>query len=360
MKHAGKHEGTYIRVGSTNRKASVEMIEELERQKRRISFDSLPVYDLNINDLDFSRFKKEFKEKSNKEIKGDILKNKGLLYTERDKTYPRNAAILLSDSPAKKQYFPYAKIECARFKGSNKNVFLDQLTIEEPLFAAIEPCITFIKKNIALGSTIGEIYREDRWEYPIEAVREAVINAVIHRDYSILGSDIKVAIYDDMLEITSPGPLPDLLSFNELGTGRSEIRNRVIAPIFKDMTLIEGWGIGFQKMREYIREYPELELILQEVGHSFQVQFIKKGTKLKTGKGLSQGRVKAESGTKQGLSKDQVGTKSGLTKGKTESAYGLKPEQFKLLQTCIDAKAIIDLLKIFKRSNRSKFRTLDL
>lgn len=71
-----------------------------------------------------------------------------------------------------------------------------------------------------------------------------MINAVIHRDYAILGSDIKVAIYDDMLEITSPGPLPDALSFEELGTGRSEIRNRILAPIFKDLKLIEAWGSG--------------------------------------------------------------------------------------------------------------------
>ena len=97
-------------------------------------------------------------------------------------------------------------IECARFKGAERRVFLDQLTIEEPIFASIEPCMAFIKKNIALGSTIGEIYREDRWEYPLEAIREALINAVIHRDYAILGSDIKVAVYDDMLEITSPVP----------------------------------------------------------------------------------------------------------------------------------------------------------
>jgi len=316
LKNAGKHEGTYIRIGSTNRKASIDMIEELERQKRRISFDSLPVYDLHLQDLDLSRFKKEFKEKSGKGIKGDILKNKGLLHEERDKVYPRNAAILLSDSPLRKQYFPYAKIECARFKGTKKMVFLDQLTIEEPLFASIEPCITFIKKNIALGSTIGEIYREDRWEYPIEAVREAVINAVIHRDYSILGSDIKVAIYDDMLEITSPGPLPDLLSFDELGTGRSEIRNRVIAPIFKDMTLIEGWGTGFQKMKEYLSEYPELDLILQEVGHAFQVQFIKKGTK--------QASSRNQVGTMQGPSRDQAGIKSET--GKVQSQGRVRAE----------------------------------
>ena len=66
------------------------------------------------------------------------------------------------------------------------------------------------------------MYREERWEYPLEAVREAITNAVIHRDYSVLGNDIKVAIFDDMLEITSPGQLPETLSIEKL-SGRSLI-----------------------------------------------------------------------------------------------------------------------------------------
>ena len=143
--------------------------------------------------------------------------------------------------------------------------------------------MAFIKKNIALGATIGEIYRQERWEYPLEAVREALINAIIHLDYAILGSDIKVAIYDDMLEITSPGPLPDSLPIEELGTGRNEIRNRILAPIFKDLKLIEAWGSGIQKMLDELADYPEIELKLQEAGHTFQVQFVKKGPKKELG-----------------------------------------------------------------------------
>jgi predicted HTH transcriptional regulator len=155
--------------------------------------------------------------------------------------------------------------------------------------------MAFIKKNIALGSTIGEIYRNDQWEYPLEAIREALINAIIHRDYAILGSDIKVAIYDDMLEITSPGPLPDALPVEELGTGRSEIRNRVLAPIFKALKLIEAWGSGIQKIRKELDQYPEIGLILQEVGSAFQVQFVKMDLD-RAESGQSQGRVEAESG----------------------------------------------------------------
>ena len=78
----------------------------------------------------------------------------------------------------------------------------------------------------------------------------------------------------------------------ELGTGRSEIRNRVLAPIFKDLKLIEAWGSGIQKIRKEVDKHPEIELILQEVGSAFQVQFVKKGSR--------QGRVGAESEQSQG------------------------------------------------------------
>lgn len=276
LKRHGKHGGTYIRVGSTNRKASLESIEALERQRRKVSFDSLPVYDCPLKEVDLSDFKRTYRALTGKSVRSPQFQNMGLLHPERDQVMPTHAALLLSGSPVKKRYFPYAtKVECARFKGTDKRVFIDQATIDGPVHEAVEPCIAFIKKNIALGATIGEIYREDRWEYPLEAVREALINAIIHRDYDILGSDIKVAVYDDMLEITSPGPLPDALPIEELGTGRSEIRNRVLAPIFKDLKLIEAWGSGIQKMHNELADYPEIELKLHEAGHAFQAQFKK-------------------------------------------------------------------------------------
>ena len=207
----------------------------------------------------------------------------------------------------------------------NRPDFLDQ-----PESRRLEFKEAFIKKNIALGSTISEIYRKDQWEYPLEAIREALINAIIHRDYAILGSDIKVAIYDDMLEITSPGPLPDALPVEELGTGRSEIRNRVLAPIFKELKLIEVWGSGIQKIRKELEQYQEIELILQEAGSAFQVQFLKRDP-YRAESGQSRGRVGAESGqsgteteaeslqqrvmnvlTQDALSKSEIANKIGL------------------------------------------------
>jgi len=319
LKKPGRPKAVYIRAGASNRKASPETIEALERQRRKVSFDALTVYDCPVKDIDLTRFKKDFKSQTGRKLSKTQFFNMGLLQKKERREYPTNAALLLSDSPARKQFFPYAKIECARFKGTDKRVFLDQSTIEVPVHAAVEPCMTFIKKNIALGSTIGEIYRKDRWEYPLEAIREALINAIIHRDYAILGSDIKVAIYDDMLEITSPGPLPDALPVEELGTGRSEIRNRVLAPIFKDLKLIEAWGSGIQKIRQDLKDYPGIDLVLQEAGYAFQVQFVKRDL-TKAESGQSDTETEAESLQQKvmnvlvqdALSKSEIANKVGL------------------------------------------------
>ena len=339
LKSKGKRQGTYVRIGSSNRLASQEMLESLERKRRKISFDAVAVYDLSLADINIKGFKADFKKATGRNLTEQHLKNMGLLVSERDRTHPTHAALLLSDSPARKHLFPYAKVECARFKGTDTKVFLDQATIEGPIYAAVEPSLAFIKKNIALGSRIGEVYREDRWEYPLGAIREAITNAIIHRDYAILGSDIKVAIFDDMLEITSPGPLPDTLPIEELGTGRSEIRNRVLAPIFKDLKLIEAWGTGIRKMRNEVSKYSEIQLVLHEVGHAFQVQFRKK-----------------EVGTERAPSRDQVGTEQGPSGDQAGTKLALSSAQVLVLGGCTEAHPIVDLMKITKRSNRTKFR----
>lgn len=296
LKSKGKNKGTYIRVGSSNRKASFEIIEELERQKRKISFDSVTVYEKFDVDQSLISFMKFFKKQSGLKMDHEHLKNSGLIVCERDTLFPATAAVLLSESSLKQRLFPYAKIECARFKGNNTNVFLDQTTIEGPVFFSSDLCMDFIKRNISLSSVIKDVYREDTWEYPVFAVREAVNNAVVHRDYSILGSDIKVALFDNMLEITSPGPLPDTMPMEKLGSGRSEIRNRILAPIFKKLKLIESWGTGIQRMKDEVSRYPDIDLEFRETGYSFQVRFIKKESEQN---GQSQGRVEAESGQSQ-------------------------------------------------------------
>ena len=339
IRNAGFEKGTYIRVGSTNRLADYDVIRELERRRRNISYDSIPVYELNEKDLMLTGFIKAYKKFTKKTINKAGLSKLGLLHKEENKYIPTNAAVLLSGLNLKNKFFPYAKIECARFKGTKTNETLDSASVESPVYAQPDEVMHFIQKNIRKGSTIGLVYREERWEYPLSALRELIINAIIHRDYSQLGRDIKVAIFDDMIEITSPGTLPLGIDIENLSSGQSEIRNRILAPIFKEMKLIEQWGTGFRKFFLAMEEYPELESKILEPGLSFQVQVIKKD--------YQQEKSHDKVSTMQGLSWDQVGTKSGLSREQVK----------KVLNLSINPIIISELMKEFDWTNRTKFRS---
>ena len=337
IKSLGKEKGTFIRVGSTNRLADREIIEELERRRRNISYDSTSFYEFKTEELKLDSFKKLYEEKTGKKIAKTSLSKLGLIKTENEKDYPTIAAVLLSEKEIKQQYFPYAKIECARFKGIKTDTTLDSLTIEESICLQADQAIAFVQRNIKKGSKIGEVYREERWEYPLLAVRELIINAIIHRDYSLQGKDIKVAIFDDMLEITSPGVIPATIDLTNLTSGQSEIKNRTLAPIFKELKLIEQWGTGFKKLSDELQEYPEIELKFNEPGLGFQVQFIKKDYTAPS---------EVQVGTKSALSWHQVSTKLALSREEVE----------KVLLSTKNPISIADLMYIFGRKDRSKFR----
>jgi ATP-dependent DNA helicase RecG len=275
IKSKGKENGIYIRVGSLNRLADKDIIEELERQKQGISFDSLPVQLKSVDELDISLFANQFEEITGEKLTKTILNKLNLIISEQNKNFPTNALILLSNDKIRNKLFPYAKIECARFKGTVPGNFIDQKTIDEPLSFQAEEAYKFVSRHISQGSVYEGVYRKDRWEYPIIAIREVIRNAVIHRDYSLIGKDIKIAIFDDKIEITSPGKLMPTIDFNDMESGQSDIRNKVLASVFKKLGIIEQWGNGLRLIAEELRKYPEIKFEWSEPGISFRVTFRK-------------------------------------------------------------------------------------
>ncbi|WP_201327053.1 RNA-binding domain-containing protein [Thermotomaculum hydrothermale] len=285
IKSKGKEKGTYIRVGSSNRLADKEIIEELERQKQGISFDSLPVYSKSVDELEFSLFAKQFEEITDEKLTKTILSKLNLILKEQNRNFPTNALVLLSNDKIRNKLFPYAKIECARFKGTTPGDFIDQKTIDEPLSFQAEEAYRFVLRHISQASVYEGVYRKDRWEYPIIAIREVIKNAVIHRDYSLRGKDIKIAIFDDKIEITSPGKLMPTIDFNDMESGQSDIRNKVLASVFKKLGIIEQWGNGLRLIAEELKNYPEIKFEWSEPEISFGVTLRKINYNLEIQKG---------------------------------------------------------------------------
>jgi ATP-dependent DNA helicase RecG len=129
-------------------------------------------------------------------------------------------------------------------------VFLDRKEYAGDLFTQLEQVEGFVKNHISLRGEIKGLQRTDTYEIPEPALREALVNAVIHRDYTNQGRDIKVGVYDDIVNVVSPGGFPNTLTADALQEGRSEIRNRVIARVFKELGYIEQWGSGIQRINQ--------------------------------------------------------------------------------------------------------------
>ena len=128
-----------------------------------------------------------------------------------------------------------------------------------------------------MESHIQGIKRIDTLEIPIEALREVIVNAIVHRDYSIRDS-IKIAIFDNRVEITSPGNLPRSLDIDLIKKGRSEIRNVVIARFFKELGFIEQWGTGIRKIIALCVQNNLKEPEFFDDGTSFKVIIYRKVT----------------------------------------------------------------------------------
>src|SRR6056297_295119 len=242
LKSKGKNEGVYIRVGATNRKASHENILELERQRMNISFDQEANREVAFDSLNISSIESRFML-AGKVLDQSVMKNLNLMIEENGTFYPSNGLLILLGK------LDHVRMKCSRFKGTAMDVFLDRKEYDGDLFTQLENAENFIKNHIKLSSEIVGLQRKDQYEIPLEAIRESLINAAVHRDYSNDGRDIKVGIYDDIVNVVSPGGFPSTITQEDILEGRSEIRNKVIARVFKELNYIEQWGSGIRRIK---------------------------------------------------------------------------------------------------------------
>ena len=173
-------------------------------------------------------------------------------------------------------YFRFAKIQCALFKGCDRDEFLDKKEYSGPLYEQIEEAYRFVLRHINRSAEINGLVRKEKYELPVGAVREMIINAQCHRNF-MDASCVQVALFDDRLEITSPGMLYGGLTLQEALNGRSKIRNKAIAEVFSRMELIEGWGTGIRRIMKRAEEYELPTPEFMEIGDTFRVNLYRKG-----------------------------------------------------------------------------------
>lgn len=168
-------------------------------------------------------------------------------------------------------YCPISDVQIGRFKSDI--TIIDSITLNTDLFSEVNEIIAFIKKHLNVEYIIsGEPQRIERFDYPLDAIREIVINMVVHRDYQDSFSSI-IKIYDNRIEFFNPGKLFGGITVTDLMSGNyvSKSRNKLIAKAFKEAGLIERYGSGIHRIHNICKDYGIAEPVFEEISNGFRV-----------------------------------------------------------------------------------------
>lgn len=260
--------GTYVRVGSTNRLADEALMAEMRRFSAGESFDERPMTELDSEAIDFRAASESFAPV--RPLARSDLATLRLLVRYGAKFVPTVGGILLFGID-RLRHFPDAWIQVGRFRGTTKATIVDHAELRMGLLPAIEAAIAFVEKHSIQGVTIDDVRHKAAWSLPPAAVREAVVNAVAHADYSQTGAPIRIAIFDDRLEVENQGLLPFGLTLSDLPLGVSKLRNRVLGRVLHELGFVEQWGSGIQRMIAVCKEAGQAAPEFEEVGFRFRV-----------------------------------------------------------------------------------------
>jgi ATP-dependent DNA helicase RecG len=242
----------------------------------------------------------------------------------------RNAGVLFFARDVRR-FFSHAYITCLLARGTDKVHILDGKEFDGGIVSDIEEALRFIERNTRLAFRIESLRRQNIPEYPMKALREAITNAVMHRDWFIDGANVFVEIYTDRIEIVSPGGLPRGMTLADLGQ-KSVRRNALIADLLHRIDFIEKAGTGVTRIREEARLGGYPEPVWRVTG--FTRAIFRPNPEVRAVVGGGGRHVGHQVGTKLGLSGDQVA----------------------VLVECREPRAMMALLALVGRSNRTKFR----
>ncbi len=245
IKTEGIPNGVYLRAGANTRKANLEYIEELMRENRRINFDEELVH-AKTSVLSGELLKNVFKRVDRKQLVSEKILTRST--TQGEKYFPTIAGTLMfCKSP--EAYIPEALVHCTRFRGVDGRDIIQTEEIKGCLEDQVEHSFELIKSWLMRDFKLSGAKLKGKTIVPEIALREAIINAVIHRKYWIAGAT-KIALYDNRLEIFSPGNFPGLMSINQVGDGSTYLRNPNLARIARQFGLVEKLGTGIRLMQE--------------------------------------------------------------------------------------------------------------
>ena len=258
IKSMGLEHGVFVRVAGTTREADASTIKELMFEGSNRSFDQAvcPGLTATAEDIEALCASMTATAEANasegaepvKPVTLNQLLSWGVLSEHEGQLVPTHAYAILTGNEAVRSV-----VQCGVFKGSTKATFVDRREYHGTPQELIEQAYQFVLRNIHMGARLRGVYRQDVYEIPPDAIRELIVNSIVHRSY-IDRRAIQIAVYDNRLEITSPGRLPFGQTVERMKQGYSKIRNEALAAAFSYMRLIEHWGSGIPRIIEEVRE----------------------------------------------------------------------------------------------------------
>lgn len=248
IKSEGVEKGTYIRVGATTRRAEQNKVRELEIYGSRRTYDEIVEHAVEAATTDeigkLCSSIQEYRSDATKPVGIEQLLSWRLLVQSRKELLPSNAFRILVG-----RGIHFSRVQCAVFSGIDRVNFLDRKEFEGPAYELLENAQTFLLQHLNKAARINGLRREDVYEIPVPVLRELLVNAILHRNYLVHGF-IQVSIFDDRVEILSPGSLYENLSREEMLAGNSRHRNPLLADVFQRMGIVEKWGTGIRRVNE--------------------------------------------------------------------------------------------------------------
>jgi ATP-dependent DNA helicase RecG len=310
----------YKRVGRTNQSLSREETQRLVEATTGRTWDALPCASLREEHLSRAAVE-DFLKRSGQGVTTPtsvVLENLYLILG--DGRLSNAAALLFAKDPSRHVMDAY--VRCGRFRGDEAVDFIDEMDTKGNLFEQLDQALAFVTRNTRQAIKItGKPQRERVPEYPDAAIREAISNAICHRNYAGAGH-VEIRIFHSSLEVWNPGTLPHDLSLEDLyQTHHSRPRNKLIANVFHRAGLIERWGTGTLRIIEACEERGMSRPDFRSEKGLFKVRFVSKGI---------EGKVKVPAQTltdRQRRTLEHVRKQGGITTAEYQSLFGVKERQ---------------------------------
>lgn len=238
--------GYFRRLDGNTQKMSHEELRIMFMENEPLPFEERTVKGFTFGDISKAKiraFTKEAGISIGKTAVPDFLRSLRVA----DESDVKIAGILFFAKDVYK-HLHHVETTLVAFKGTERLHIYDRLDVRDDLLTQHNEAVAFLKKHLNIRSDIKGFDRKDIYEIPLDVLREAVVNALMHRDYSIRGTQVMVEVHDDRVEIVNPGGLPKGLSIRKLGN-MSVRRNEIVADLFSRMHMVERTGMGIRKMR---------------------------------------------------------------------------------------------------------------